>query len=66
MLEVARHLAVRIEGFKVGQHRPEGLLAYWHQPKNRQRMAALPQPWQIELERRVWQKVEAMNEAGPY
>lgn len=66
MLEVAQHLALRIEGFKVGVHRPEGLLAYWRQPKNRQRLAGLPQPWVRELERRVYLRVEAMNEAGPY
>lgn len=66
MLEVATHLAVRIEGFEVGVHRPNGLLAYWRQPKNRQRLALLPRPWQMELERRVAQRVDAMNEAGPY
>ena len=66
MLEVARHLALRIEGFEVGQHRPEGLLAYWYQPKNRQRIAALPKPWALELERRVQVRVDAMNQAGPY
>lgn len=66
LLEVAQHLALRIEGFKVGVHRPNGLLAYWRQPKNRQRLAVLPQPWARELERRVHLRVEAMNEAGPY
>lgn len=66
LLEVAQHLALRIEGFEVGRHRPEGLLAYWRQPKNRLRLASLPQPWAHELERRVHLRVEAMNEAGPY
>lgn len=66
MLEVAQHLAVRIEGFEVGKHRPNGLLAYWRQPKNRQRLQRLPPQWQVELERRVWQRVEAMNQEGPY
>lgn len=66
MIEVAQHLAVRIDGFEVGKHRPNGLLAYWHQPKNRQRLASLPRPWQVELERRMWKRVEAMNQAGPY
>lgn len=66
LLVTAKHLAVRIEGFEVGKHRPNGLLAYWRQPKNRQRLASLPRPWQVELERRVHLRVEAMNEAGPY
>lgn len=65
-LEVATHLAVRIDDFEVGRHRPEGLLAYWRQPKNKARLASLPLAWALELERRVWQRVEAMNQAGPY
>lgn len=63
---IANHLARRIEGFQVGKHRPNGLLAYWRQPTNRQRLAALPPAWRQELQRRVEQQVERMNEAGPY
>ena len=66
MLEVAQHLAMRIKDFQVGIQRPDGLLAYWRQPKNQQRLAKLPAPWRTELERRVGQRVEAMNQAGPY
>lgn len=65
-IEIAQHLARRIEGFEVGVHRPNGLLAYWRQPKNRRRLTTLPPRWAMELERRVQQRVEAMNEAGPY
>jgi len=65
-IEIAQHLARRIEGFEVGKHRPNGLLAYWRQPKNRKRLTVLPPRWVMELERRVNNRVEAMNEAGPY
>lgn len=66
MLEIYTHLTLRIDGFEVGVHRPNGLLAYWHQPKNRRRLATLPPSLQRDLERRVHLLVEAMNEAGPY
>lgn len=64
--EIAQHLARRIDGFEVGVHRPNGLLAYWRQPTNRRRLSFLPPEWVEELESRVHQRVEEMNEAGPY
>lgn len=65
-VEIAQHLARRIEEFRIGVHRPNGLLAYWRQPTNRQRLSKLPKAWQVELERRVERRVEIMNEMGPY
>ncbi|CAB4137006.1 hypothetical protein UFOVP315_39 [uncultured Caudovirales phage] len=59
---LAEHLATRLAGFK----RPDGLLAYWHQPTNQKRLQELPTPVRRALVWQVHRRLNQLNQAGPY
>jgi hypothetical protein len=48
----------------VTHNTPQGLLSYWNQPKNRDRLKLLPAKWAEELEKRFNNQLDVLNNAG--
>lgn len=59
-LATAKHLTYSIEVHGT----PQGLLTYWSQPKNKRRLALLPEKWREELERRFQHQLDVLNNVG--
>lgn len=60
-LECAKHLAARMFQFQ----NPMGLSAYWYQKKVQARLQRMPDSWRDELNRRYYQRLDALIEQGP-
>lgn len=59
-LATARHLTNAIQFHQT----PQGLLAYWNQKKNQNRLKLLPAKWSEELERRFQFQLDVLNNVG--